>query len=230
MDIDSLKPGFLAATMMLLAVICRAETEGYFVPPDSIGVYERSAFSRDVTACDTLTSHPDDPEAVAPGVSRSEMDKPAAIEACRAALAVDPDNPRLQYQMGRAYGYSGRHEEADVHREKALAAGYPQSLFVMGYIRYSGWDGRARDVCYGGELIRRAALAGRFAGMVGFPHYALSGSFKDCDSYPGWDAETLSTMLDMAESKADGYYQEILVESLRERLSAQSGTGSLSVP
>jgi hypothetical protein len=30
------------------------------------------------------------------------MDKPAAIAACQQAVAADPDNPRLNYQLGRA--------------------------------------------------------------------------------------------------------------------------------
>jgi tetratricopeptide (TPR) repeat protein len=53
------------------------------------------------------------------------MDKPAAIAACQRAVAADPNNPRLNYLLGRAYGYSDRGEEAMPYRLKALEADYP---------------------------------------------------------------------------------------------------------
>lgn len=65
----------------------------------SIKNYERSAYSRDVTSCDTLAAHPGDPERVADGVSQALMNKPAALAACHEALEADPENPRLNYQQ-----------------------------------------------------------------------------------------------------------------------------------
>ena len=64
--------------------------------------YDFSRFSQEVTECDRLASHGRDPGHVAPAVSSSGMDKPAAIAACQQAVAADPDNPRLNYQLGRA--------------------------------------------------------------------------------------------------------------------------------
>ena len=149
------------------------------VPLDEIATYDRAAWDRTVTACDRLAGHHDDPEAVTEGVSREAMDLEAAIAACLDAVAADPDNPRLNYQLARAYGYSGLHDEGQAYRDAALRAGYPQSLFVVGYIRLTGWDGRDRDPCYGGELIRRSAEAGRFAGLVGFPHNKGSSDIQN---------------------------------------------------
>ncbi len=183
-----------------------------------IVTYERAAFSRDVTACDELAGHPDDPEKVVPGVSRAQMDKPAAIAACTDAVAADPDNPRLNYQLARAYAYADRHAEGDTYRIKAIESGYPQSLFVFGYIRVTGWDGDAPDPCLGGELIRRSAHAGRFAGLVGFPHYALEGAFEGCAS-PVLDADEMHGFLDAATTAAGGdFYKSILISQLRGRL------------
>ena len=56
----------------------------------------------------------------------------------REAVAADPENPRLNYQLGRAYGYSGMGEEAMPYRLKALEKDYPQSLFVIGYLYLLG--------------------------------------------------------------------------------------------
>ena len=38
-----------------------------------IGNYQREAFSRDVTRCDELASHPDDPERVSQGIPQSSV-------------------------------------------------------------------------------------------------------------------------------------------------------------
>ncbi len=97
-------------------------------------------------------------------------------------MAADPENPRLNYQLARAYGYSGQGTKAYPYRDKAVAGGYPQALFVVGYITLFGMNEQPKDVCRGGELIRRSAQAGRLAGQLAFPHYFLQGMFKTC----GW--------------------------------------------
>lgn len=208
-----------AATSLAAKSPAAKSPEGNADPFAGIGVYDRADWSQAVTDCDRLAGHPNDPGRVAArGLEQDEIDLPAAIEACRAAVEADPDNPRLNYQLGRVYGYSGRHAEGDVHRDRALKAGYPQSLFVYGYIRLDNWDGRGADACYGGELIRRSAAAGRFAGLVGFPHYYLQGRFAACKEYPQLDVAEMKSFLERAGREADGYYQRILVESLQARL------------
>ena len=185
---------------------------------DEIAVYDRAAYSREATACDHQAGHPDDPEAVTDGVSRAAMDLETAITACRAAVEADPDNPRLNYQLARAYGYSGLHAQGQPYRDAALRAGYPQSLFVVGYIRLTGWDGREADPCYGGELIRRSAQAGRFAGLVGFPHYVLEGAFEGCETYLVIDEAEMLGFLDRAAEQTTDFYRSMLVTHLRARI------------
>ena len=207
------------AVFLLSAVGAGAHGSGPF---DDLKTYNRSDWSRTVTECDRMAGHPNDPEAVTDGIEPEAMDFDAAIAACRRDLADDPDNPRLNYQLARAYGYAGRHEEGQSFRDAALRAGYPQSLFVVGYIRLTGWDGRGKDPCYGGELIRRSAHAGRFAGLVGFPHYALAGEFDDCNAWPEVNRDEMLGFLERAVDKADGFYQKILVEQLTARVEALS--------
>lgn len=185
---------------------------------DDLKTYDRSDWSREITQCDRLAGHPNDPEKVGDGVERPNIDLEAAIDACQKAVGEDPDNPRLNYQLARVYGYSNRHGEGDPYRNKALAAGYPQSLFVVGYIRLEGWDGRGKDPCYGGELIRRSAIAGRYAGLVGFPHYALNGSFDACEAYPEVNTAEMKRFLDQAEERSGDFYKGLLVTNLKARL------------
>ena len=213
-----MKKSWIGMAWWTIALFALAPVAALCDPFAHIGVYSRDAWDRTLTECDRQAAHPNDPEAVTAGVERAEMDLDAAINACREAVEADPRNPRLNYQLARAYGYSGRHEEGRPYREAALNAGYPQSLFVVGYIRLTGWDGGEKDPCYGGELIRRSADAGRIAGLVGFPHYALTGAFESCGAYPRVEWQALRSYLAQAEGRASDYYQTLLVGHLIDRL------------
>lgn len=195
----------------------------FFVSLDDIATYDSSRYSQAVTECDLLAGHPDDPMRVADGVTQEAMDKPAAIKACLLSIKTDPENPRLNYQLARAYGYSNMHAEATPYREKALRSGYPQSLFVLGFIRVTGWDGAPSNACYGGELIRRAAQVGHYAGNVYYPRYALQGLLNDCADaqQPDWD--DVERMLSNATTKAKGVYEHMLIEVLKEQLEQRRG-------
>ena len=173
--------------------------------------YDYTRFSQDVTECDRLASHGRDPGHVAPAVSSSGMDKPAAIAACQRAVAADPDNPRLNYQLGRAYGYSGRGEEAMPYRLKALEVDYPQSLFVIGYL-YSIGRTIEPDICKTYELWQRAARYRRLAALVALPRHSLRGDFDACG--PVIPPEDLRAYLNGAKSQSSDYYVGMLVDDL----------------
>lgn len=173
--------------------------------------YDYSRFSQEVTECDRLASHGRDPGHVAPAVTSSTMDKPAAIEACKAAVAADPDNPRLNYQLGRAYGYSGLGDEAMPYRLKAIEQDYPQSLFVIGYLYLTGRT-IEKDTCRTLDLWQRGARYRRLAALVALPRHYMRGDFDDC----GVDlpAADLIAYLEEAASQSDDYYVGMLVEDL----------------
>lgn len=210
----------LMASMMRGLAACSAALlfwqGAWAVDFERIAEFDPAAWSQEITDCDREASHPSDPHRVIEGKTRDQMDMDAAMAACHRALESDPDNPRLNYQLARAYGYSGRHADGDSHRMKALMAGYPQSLFVMGYIMVTGWEGADPDPCTGGELIRRSALAGRYAGLVAFPHYYLMGYFDDCGNVPLMDPAQMLEFLDQAGSR--DFYRSILVDQLRLQL------------
>lgn len=215
-------PAGLAALMLAACAHSQAPAEtitGQAGSPGPTARYDSADHSQDVTECDLLASHPDDPDRIGPGIPEGEVDLPAAIEACSAAVAADPDNPRLRYQLARAYGYSGMGEKAMPHRMAAIEAGYPQSLFVVGYLYVHGRT-IEQDVCRGADLIYRSALVGRFAGLVAYPGYLMDGVFEGCDA-PA-DPEELRQFLEQAEVKADGFYRERLVASLKAQLSQRA--------
>lgn len=183
--------------------------------------FDRTKFSQEPTACDVLAAHPDDPNRVASGRERAEIakDYAGAIAACEAAIARDPENPRLRYQLARVLGYSGQGKLAMPHREKAIAGRYPQALFVNGFLYLTGQNENPKDVCKAGELMRESAIEGRLAGLLGFPRYATQGTFAGCAVKQ--DGAEMLAFLDAARQQVAGdFYRTMLVDLLREDLLA----------
>lgn len=177
--------------------------------------YDFSQFSQEVTECDRLTSHGRDPGHIADPVSQLSMDKPAAIEACLKAVAADPENPRLNYQLGRAYGYSGLGEKAMPYRLKAIEKDYPQSLFVIGYLYMLGQT-IDQDICKTMDLWTRGARYQRLAALVSLPRTYMRGGFDSCGvEVP---SEDLKAYLLKAQSMTSDYYQGLLIEDLLAEL------------
>ncbi|MCP5327229.1 MAG: hypothetical protein H7A18_02055 [Sinobacteraceae bacterium] len=180
--------------------------------------FDPSRYSQAVTGCDRLASHPDDPYKVLPGFEKADMDLPAAIAACEIAVQQDPQNPRLRYQLGRAYGYSGQGEKAGVHREAAVAADYPQALYVIGLLYMTGRNKAPKDPCRAAMLVHRSALFGRIAGLVSYPMWVMQGHFAGCPTPQ--DPKEMRAFLDEAATKARNFYEESLVEILQRDLAA----------
>lgn len=178
--------------------------------------FDASRYSQSATGCDRLASHADDPFRIAPGVERSDIDLPAAIAACELAVARDPANPRLRYQLGRVYGYAGQGEKAVEHREAAVAADYPQALFVIGYLHLEGLNKARKDPCRAASLIHRSALYGRFAGLVGYPMWVMQGRFAGCAT--SQDPKELQSFLDTAAAQTTDFYKQSLIGELRSKL------------
>lgn len=180
--------------------------------------YDYSRWSQAVTDCDNLAAHARDPGHVGSPVTSATMDKEAAIAACLEAVSADPDNPRLNYQLARAYGYSGRGEEAMPYRLRSLEADYPQSTFVIGYIKMLGQT-IDPDTCGAFKLWTRSARYRRLAALVSLPYHYLRGDFDSCDVEIS-DAE-LRTYLEEAKRLSGDYYVGLLVEELLAKLDSE---------
>ena len=172
-----------------------------------------------VSRCDALVSHPLDPDRVTEGVPSDDVDVEAGIAACRDAVAADPDNPRWNYQLARAYFYDGQVEESLPYLERSAAAGYRQAQFVLGYILDGGLRGAPDDICRTEDLWLRSARGGRLAALVSYPHHVVRGRFDGC-TVQATDAE-LRAFLDEAKSRDLNYYQRVLVGDISEDLSAR---------
>jgi hypothetical protein len=205
------------SALWLMSVALAAAVSSHAVLAQESRPFDPSKYSQQVTECDRLASHPDDPHRVAPGLERPQNDLPKAIEACKAAVARDPGNPRLNYLLGRTLGYSGRGAEGLGNRKVAVDADYPQALFVIGYMSLTGMNQQPKDVCGGAELIRRSALQGRIAGQLGFPRYVLSGLFDACPVRKD-KTEMLGFVAAARKQSKGDYYQGLLADMLEDDL------------
>jgi tetratricopeptide (TPR) repeat protein len=187
-------------------------------PSPPVVPFDKSKYSQQVTECDRMAAHPEDPFAVAPGRERAQIDLPKAIEICREAVKADPKNPRLNYQYARVLGYSGRGAEGIANRQAAVDADYPQSLFVIGYITLFGMNQQPQDTCKAGDLLWRSARQQRMAGQLGFPFYVLQGRFDACPNVRRDATEMLGFIAAARQQIKGDYYQGLLADELEARL------------
>ena len=139
-----------------------------------------SSVASAVTECDRQAGHGLDPDGVVAGVSRSGMNMPAAEKACREAVAEYPAHARSNYQLGRVLYYDGRGKESVPYLEVAANAGYPQALFVLGFIQTIE-DQLPIDYCAAAELWQQSAALDHPWTAVYLPWEYLRGNFKECD-------------------------------------------------
>ncbi len=74
----------------------------------TLGAMSAKAAAPQDAACDVLAASPEDmqrPKSIA-GVKNADIQMPAAMPACKAALAKNPNSPRLQFEMARLLNIS----------------------------------------------------------------------------------------------------------------------------
>ncbi len=167
--------------------------------------------AQQVTECDKLVSHPEDPDRVAPGIE-DVKDHVAAIAACEADVKKDPTNRRLRYQLGRVLFYDKQTDKAIPHLEFAATAGSQQAQFVLGYIIDEALQGLKREPCKTEDLWFKSANQGRFAAQVSYPHHVMNKMFEGCKQQA--TPATIDAYLAKAKTAASGYYQQLLVKTL----------------
>ncbi len=219
-----MNPPSLHWSALAAALLCVATS----TPAFEAAVFDPAAHSQAITACDRAAGHPDDPYKVLPGLEQGVIDLPGAIAACRADLAKDANNPRLLYLLARVLAYSGSGAEGLPYIERSAAAGYPQALFVTGYLYLEGLYEAPRDPCRAAALVRESALRGRIAGQVGLPAWHLAGRFAGCDFVA--DPTEMLRGLEAARQQKPDYYQGLLIDGLTRELRARHPQLAASEP
>ena len=174
------------------------------------------AASAEPGACDLAAAHPSDPDKVAPGVAAEAVVTHVAIPACRAAVAREPGNPRLRYQLGRSLVYWAGANDADdaagiAEVEAAADLGYRQAQFVLGLLYV-----RRGDVCAAEPLYKAAADQGLKSARLTYVDDMLARRYTDCPASAS--RSELSAYLEGATMQVSGYYENMLLASLKRQL------------
>lgn len=106
----------------------------------------------------------------------AHVDWPRALKACEEAVSDRPDDPRLQFLLGRAYDRSKGYAEAARHYQAAIDAAYAPAQNAMGLLFVQG-HGVVRDYQRAFDLFNKAAVAGDPEGMGNIGSMYANGYF-----------------------------------------------------
>ncbi|CAN7475997.1 caspase family protein [Rhizobium sp. LjRoot30] len=132
--------------------------------------------------CDRLAAVANDPFKLATvtGVEFDRLDGRAAVEACKAARAAFPTEPRFFYQYGRALDRTGSYVEAMAEYKKAAEAGSTLAMRNIG-ILYDNGEGVDKNPKEAMIWFRKAADLGNAASMNSIGYMYESGSGVKAD-------------------------------------------------
>jgi TPR repeat protein len=82
--------------------------------------------------CDLEAADHLDPEGVGLARFANEIEPDAALQACQAAVAREPQNARFHYQLGRALNALRRYDEARAEWETARQMGHSRASYAIG--------------------------------------------------------------------------------------------------
>jgi TPR repeat protein len=126
--------------------------------------YPRAALAQATPApvandCDRAAASDFDKQSPVAGVPFARIDPKVAIPACLEALANDPDSPRLNFELGRAYDADKNFPEALKFFRKSAAANFALAQVNLGSLYFNG-QGVDKDYATAAEWDRLAADQG----------------------------------------------------------------------
>jgi TPR repeat protein len=147
------------------------------------------------TPCDVLAWSPHDPSSLDGRLKSGyqKADVPAAIAACEAALADQPENARLQYRYGLTLWRANRHDEAVPWLRKSADQGYSAAQADLAHalredVAASGHRSKAEAAAKAFRLSRLASEQGNIIAMgdLGYCYMSGTGVERDYDQALKW--------------------------------------------
>lgn len=137
--------------------------------------------------CDRLTASGFDGKRKASSVPLSRIRSTDAISACRNAVRRNPDKPRLQFQLGRAFYANKQYDDALPLFRRAAEREYPVAMYRLGKMHQRG-IGLTKDYRLSVSWFRRGAEAGNAAAMndLGWMYERGRGVAKDDREAARW--------------------------------------------
>lgn len=128
-------------------------------------VFAQEAKDKAVAACDQLASSPLDPAVpMGTGVPFEDVEADAAIAACTSAVAANPDDAKLRFQLARSYDVAEQFDKAIAEYRAAADQGYALALSSLGAL-YEGGYGLDADPAEAAQLYEQAAADGVVVAM-----------------------------------------------------------------
>lgn len=122
-----------------------------------------SAFAGEPTQCDRLAGSPTDPNRVGVGIGLYGIEPEAAIAACQQMLASDPNNARLEFNLGRAHAAAtfidkqpGQAEKAALAFKAAADKAYAPAQVELALFYWHGSGGLRQDTAEAMRLLDAA--------------------------------------------------------------------------
>lgn len=162
-------------------------------PAETAGKSKKKVATKKLNPCDALAAHPQDPDAVTPGISIGKINPRKAIRACRAAVKKQPDSRRFIFQLARALLADGEFAEAKSWLEKAAAKEHGPSmhriasLYQNGLV-FAGGTRLPRDAGAALDWYKRASKTGYGPSMtnIGWLYMEGRGIEKDEKEAASW--------------------------------------------
>jgi len=122
-----------------------------------------AASAGEPTECDRLAGSPTDPNRVGAGIGLYGIEPAEAVAACEKALAADPRNPRLLFNLGRAHVARSLIDKQPDHKAQAGQSfkasadqGYPAAQVELAAFYWFGNGGFQRDTGQAMRLLEKA--------------------------------------------------------------------------
>jgi ketosteroid isomerase-like protein len=168
-----------------------------------------------VTECDRLASSKYDRTRLAKPKARDEIDVPAAIAQCEKDLLANPGDARINFHLGRLYGYAGDPAKTLSHRQAAAAAGNHNAIFLLGYLAWNAAkDDNAR--CAAARDMKLAADRGNYSAQITYASFWLEDRLKPCGA--GASKDEVKAYVAAARPQVDGFFETRLVDHLDRQL------------
>jgi tetratricopeptide (TPR) repeat protein len=156
-----------------------------------------------LAACDQVAAAPFDlnrPAGVA-GIAGEKIDPAAAIPACEAAAKAAPENPRIAFELGRAYTTAKDYAQAQRWYGSAAQSGYAPAMFTLGRLHHEIMD--EKDYGQAKRWYEQAAALGVPPAMMtlGLLHEHGQGVPQDYEQAAA--LEELFAMVGLGRSIAD---------------------------
>jgi tetratricopeptide (TPR) repeat protein len=167
--------------------------------------------ARTIAECDRLSASEldlDRPASVS-GVPLLTLDASAAVPACEAAVKVAPDNRRLLFQLGRAYGVAKNYLEARVQYERAVALGSVVAANNLATLFDRGLGG-PKNPPEARRLFEKAAAGGLYLAMynLGFMYEEGRGVPQDLAQARRWYEKAAAAGSVPAMTKLGTFYEK----------------------